>query len=95
MKQALIYATFIAYLLRSESGNTWWNIFEESNNVPANLHLDVVTLMPKGNSNEGSLDDIAIKELNATLHLDTLYYSVNTEGNPNNLEGTFVKTLKK
>lgn len=95
MKQALIYATFIAYLLRSESGNTWWNIFEESNNVPANLHLDVVTLMPKGNSNEGCLNDIAIKELNATLHLYTLYYGVNTEGNPNNLEGTFVTTLKK
>ena len=95
MKQALIYATFIAYLLRSESGNTWWNIFEESNNVPTNLHLDVVTLMPKGNSNEGSLNEIAIKELNATLHLYTLYYGVNTEGNPNNLEGKFVKTLKK
>ena len=95
MKQALIYATFIAYLLRSESGNTWWNIFEESNNVPTNLHLDVVTLMPKGNSNEGSLDDIAIKELNATLHLYTLYYGVNTEGNPNNLEGKFDETLKK
>lgn len=95
MKQALIYATFIAYLLRSESGNTWWNIFEESNNVPANLHLDVVTLMPKGNSNEGCLNDIAIKELNATLHLYTLYYGVNTEGNPNNLKGKFAKTLKK
>ena len=95
MKQALIYATFIAYLLRSESGNTWWNIFEESNNVPTNLHLDVVTLMPKGNSNEGSLNEIAIKELNATLHLYTLYYGVNTEGNPNNLKGKFAKTLKK
>lgn len=95
MKQALIYATFIAYLLRSESGNTWWNIFEESNNVPTNLHLDVVTLMPKGNSNEGSLNEIAIKELNATLHLYTLYYGVNTEGNPNNLEGKFDETLKK
>lgn len=103
MKQALIYATFIARLLRSKSGDTWWNIFrdqeknfEEPKQVPKDLHLDVVTLMPKGNSNEGSLASIEVEQLpNTTFHLYTLYYDVNSEGNPNDLEGTFCEALRE
>lgn len=103
MKQALIYATFIARLLRSKSGDTWWNIFrgqeknfEEPKQVPKDLHLDVVTLMPKGNSNEGSLASIEVEQLpNTTFHLYTLYYDVNSEGNPNVLEGTFCEALRE
>lgn len=93
MKQALIYATFIAHLLRSDSGHAWWNIFGESNLVSEELRLDVVSLMPKGDSKEGKLDDIYLKELNTTLHLYTLYYSVDGDGNPNGFEGSFTDDL--
>ena len=77
MTQAITYATFVAYLLRSESGKDWYNIFRENfeieKDVPEELILDVVTLMPEGTSEEGDLTDIRISD-NATLQLYTLYY---------------------
>lgn len=118
MYQALIYATFIAHLLRSRSGKLWWYIFknypsdrdklknekdyDDFNkiskllaNVPKHIDLDVVTLMPIGTSNEGSLDDIELRELNVTLHLYTLYYKEDRNGNPCEFVGTLVNELKK
>lgn len=46
MKQAVAYATFIANLLRSESGNNWYKLFGFSGNVPGILIIDVSTVMP-------------------------------------------------
>ena len=116
MFQALIYATFIASLLRSDSGKLWWYLFrdnyknKELNNiyglnysliknrlqdVPQKLDLDVITLMPIGESEEGHLDDIDIPELNTTLHLYTLYYDTDINGNPCSFAGTLTDAIKK
>lgn len=99
MTQALTYATFVAYLLRSESGKDWWNIFRNNSktekNVPQHLHLDVVTLMPEGTSEEGDLANIEIKELNAILHLYTLYYKRDKDGNPDSFSGTLTEAIMK
>lgn len=97
MQQALIYATFIAHLLRSRSGDNWWNIFRENfkkrSIVPSHLDLDVVTLMPEGLSQEGDLSTIELEELNTTLHLYTLYYSKDENGNPKEFSGTLKEAL--
>lgn len=99
MTQALIYATFITYLLRSESGKDWYNIFRENfkeeKDVPKEIELDVVTLMPEGTSEEGDLADIPISEVNATLHLYTLYYTKDANGNPDSFSGTLIKDMKE
>ncbi len=64
--------------------------------VPEHLHLDVVTLMPEGTSEEGELHDIHIDELDVTLHLYTMYYSKDeTKENPIAFSGTFPAALKK
>ena len=117
MYQALIYATFIAHLLRSKSGKLWWYIFKNYpsdrdklkgiknlsdfaqiykllDDVPEAIHLDVVTLMPEGNSKEGELIDLPIEELNVTLHLYTLYYKEDKNGNPCKFFGTLANELK-
>lgn len=81
MFQALAYATFVACLLRSGRGKEWWQILRNSKreaDVPEDLHLDVVTLMPKGNSQEGSLTPIKIDNF-VTLHPYTLYYELNKD----------------
>ncbi len=78
MFQALAYATFVACLLRSGKGKEWWQILRNSKieaDVPEDLHLDVVTLMPKGASEEGSLEEIKIDKF-VTLHPYTLYYEL-------------------
>ena len=116
MYQALIYATFIAHLLRSKSGKLWWHLMKNKpskndalkdvedfsdfkrigkllENVPEHVDLDVVTLMPKGNSGEGELNELTIEELNVTLHPYTLYYKEDKNGNPCEFVGTLVKEL--
>lgn len=81
MFQALAYATFVACLLRSDKGKEWWQILRNSDvavEVPEDLHIDAVTLMPKGNSQEGSLTPIKIDNF-VTLHPYTLYYELNKD----------------
>ncbi len=96
MFQALTYAAFIASLLRSESGSKWYNIFGFKNeSVPKSLNLDVVTLMPEGESEEGELAPITIDSLNVTLHLYTMYYRKNGNHNLTEFMGTFPEALKK
>ena len=87
MAQAVTYAVFIAYLLRSKSGQHWWNFFMERsltetkgkdvttrNKVPKPLHIDVVTIMPQGTTEEFCDVDIPLDELDTTLHCHSLYY---------------------
>lgn len=96
LQQALIYATFIAHLLRSKSGNDWWKIFRENFDecsVPNHLDLNVVSLMPQGDSHEGDMSDINLKGLNATLHLYTLYYTKDKNGNPKEFFGSLKDAL--
>ncbi len=103
MYQALIYATFLAHLLRSKSGKYWWHIFKNRNcdsqinnieDVPNHVDLDVVTLMPEGYTEEGDLNDLQIDDLNVSLHLYTLYYKTDHKGNPCEFVGTLVDELK-
>ena len=47
--QAVAYATFIRELLRSESGNEWWEFFGFSGNVPQELTIKAVVVMPLKN----------------------------------------------
>lgn len=96
MSQAIIYATFIASLLRSKSGKDWWKLFRESkknSDVPKKIEIYVVTLMPKGNSEEGYLGKLEIEELGAALNLHSLYYTFNSD-NSINFCGTLPEVLK-
>lgn len=99
MFQALIYATFLAKLLRSKSGKDWYNILRplksKETDVPQELVIDVVTLMPSGNSKEGDLKPIEIPELHVTLCPYTLYYTIDQHGNPDKFEGTLPDVLLK
>lgn len=98
MEQALIYATFIAKLLRlSTCGNQWYSLFKMHKHIDEQTHidLDVVSLMPEGSSKEGELYPIEIEGLNVTLHPYTLYFSTDAQGNPDKFSGTLLKSIKK
>lgn len=77
LEQALTYATFIARLLRSKSGQRWNNFFMGRDSdvipVPRQLDIEVVTIMPRGDTAEFT-GDISIPELSTTFHCHTLYY---------------------
>ena len=98
MTQAIIYATFIAHLLRNKSGQKWWNFFMNrdcsSSPIPNQLNLDVVTIMPEGNTDE-FVENIVIPQLSTTLHCHSIYY--NTEELKNDkfvFTGTFPQQVK-
>ena len=88
MGQAITYAIFIAHLLRSKSGQHWWDFFmgrplkvidgEKQIHVikemPKALDIDVVTIMPKGTTEEFCNIDISLKGLDVILHCHSLYY---------------------
>lgn len=98
MEQALIYATFIAKLLRLTScGKEWFNIFGFGKDITSLNHidLDVISLMPVGSSKEGELSPIEIDGLNITLHPYTLYFSTDAQGNPDQFSGTLLEAIKK
>lgn len=82
MGQAVAYAVFIAKLLRSQSGQAWYNFFMGRDfgkvypqwDVPQKLHIDVVTVMPQGDTDEFCNEDLDVSELSTTLHCHTLYF---------------------
>lgn len=94
MQQALSYATFVAYLLRSKSADKWWKIFGYSGPIPKSLDLDVISLMPKGDSEEGNLSPIPIKELSVKLNPYTLYYELDSDGIIRGFEGTLLNNIR-
>lgn len=100
MEQALIYATFIAKLLRSESGQDWWDFFmdhrEKSIPLPEKLEIEVVTIMPFGNTEEFAEETIEVPELATTLNCHSLYFD-NEEYAKGKFvfSGTFPKVLMK
>ena len=100
MHQAITYATFMAFLFRSESGKKWWNILRpeaySEKSVPEHIDLDVVTIMPnEGASRESEMDDIEVEDKNTTLHLYTLYYKTDNEGNPISFSGSLTEAIMK
>lgn len=42
--------------------------------MPKSIDIDVVTIMPKGKTEEVCNKDIPLKELDVTLHCHSLYY---------------------
>lgn len=95
MKQALAYATFIAYLLRSKSGNTWYNIFGFSGSVPDTLTIDTSIVMPfPTNGKIEHINKEKIEVLNNTyIELYDLYFNDNTSNNEGD-NFQFIGTLK-
>jgi len=82
MNQAIAYATFIARLLRSESGNKWYNIFGFRSTVPEKLIIDVSIVMPFNkdrNENFETIELIPVAE-NTYLKLYSLYFHRNETG---------------
>ena len=78
MEQALIYATFVAKLLRSKSGQEWWDFLmnrdSTSRPLPSSLEIDVVTIMPVGSTAEFVDEIIPIPSLGTNFHCHSLYY---------------------
>lgn len=76
MIQAVAYATFIARLLRSESGNKWYRLFGFSGDVPEKIVIDVSIVMPSSrieqNENFGR-ERIEVIE-NTYIELYSLYF---------------------
>ena len=87
MTQAMIYATFIGYLLRDEKcGKLWWDIFrnkKDENKVKPHLDIDVITVMPPdktGKLPESKSEEIHIPGIdNVTLHPYSLYVDTDSE----------------
>lgn len=100
MWQALAYATFIAYLLRSKSGTFWWEKvfgFKEGSLLKDNpVEIIVATIMPgQEGTEEGELDEIPVNGLNVNLIPRTLYFNKdeNENGNPTSFYGTLKDNL--
>ena len=83
MSQAVSYAVFIAHLLHSNSGQLWWDFFmrrnlanNETKKRPNDISINVVTIMPKGNTEEYcNTEGIEISTLNGVkLYCHSLYY---------------------
>ena len=79
MKQAISYAVFLANLLRSGSGQNWWDFImnreTKSKPIPKDLNIDVVTVMPEGRTKEFCDKKIYIRELATTLNCHSLYFN--------------------
>jgi len=82
MGQAVAYATFIARLLRSKSGNEWYNIFGFKGNVPKKIVISVAVVMPYNevrNENFETIEEIKVSE-NTYLKLYSLYFKEDENG---------------
>lgn len=109
LQQALSYATFVAFLLRSDCGSLWWKIFRRNENsnerkapVPKTLKIDVISLMPMSdsekNKGEGNMEKLYVKipdKEKVELHPYTLYYTVDEHGKINGFEGTLLNDIRK
>lgn len=101
VESALIYATFIVALLRSNCAKKWRVFFGLNNGVPENhLEVDIVTAIPSGMS-EQSKDfpgDISFEnDLDCAFHCHTLYYEKKEllAGRLKNFGGTYPICLSK
>jgi len=74
MKQALIYATFIRELLRSDGGESWWQIFGFGSHLPKSLSLTVACVMPIIDNPDISFANESIKIETDRLELHYMYF---------------------
>jgi len=87
IKQALIYTTGIACLLRSESGKTWWNNFGYTRPLPDNLEVNAIVMVDPGEIklqrlkklvNEQRIYLLADKKVK--IHLGYIHYHMDSNG---------------
>lgn len=96
IKQAIAYATFLARLLRSVSGNTWYKIFGFSGDVPRKLIIDAATVMPLPQGKEKidfDMERLKVCE-NTYIELHALYFLDNKENSINKNHYEFIGSLK-
>lgn len=100
MKQAIAYASFLARLLRSDSGDEWYKIMGFSGNVPEKLIIDAVIVMPYKHTL--APDNFVLEQYEVCkdtfLELHTLYFT-SSIGNLGkrlyDFQGTLKDTLLK
>lgn len=54
VEQAIVYAVFLRELLRCPCGAVWWKLFGFSRRLPDTLHIDAMSLMPRGHHDDTS-----------------------------------------
>jgi len=75
IQQGLAYATFIRELLRSKSGEGWWNIFGFKGAPPASLDIYTACVMPSSPCNDTSFAGTKLKIGCDSIHLHHLYFN--------------------
>lgn len=102
MKQAVIYATFISKLLHEQPD--WWEFFMGHHKLLGRTaksldksDIEVVTIMPKGNSSTFENKEIFIPQTGTRLHCHSLYYEQDKFDNEQAFEfsGTFLTRVKE
>lgn len=102
IQQAIEYATFLAHLLCSKRGDDWWNNFRDRDkqknqlSVPPELHIDAISLMPEGDSEEGDLKTVLeVKGLGKKIYIHpySLYFKKDNDGNPIGFYGTLIDEI--
>ena len=74
IKQALVYATFIRELLRSEQGDIWWRIFGRGGEVLSKLKICVACAMPFPEGDEKPDKSFGGSQLNIGEDVFELHY---------------------
>ena len=100
MSQAIIYATFIAKLLECQPD--WMEFFAGHREKRGRHHIDpfdieVVTIMPKGGTEEFVNETLNVPGTNFTLHCHSLYYNDYQFNNNQSFyfTGTFTTEIKE
>lgn len=97
IQQALSYATFLAMLLGSKSGHDWWKIFGFNGKTEPPHEIDVVGLMPKGDTESIACEtfEVGEGEKKFTLNIYTLYFDKDALLNRNAVEfsGSYTDVL--
>lgn len=75
IKQAIKYAVFIQYLLRSKSGKKWWKLFGFSRTLPEHITINATCLMPVGYCNDKSFANKTIDVNGDTIELHYIYFT--------------------
>jgi len=78
--QATAYATFLQALLRSKSGELWYKLFGFKREIPKNLKIYAVSLMPYKNEQPKEIKRLPIdKEGKDELILQSWYFKMDGE----------------
>ncbi len=75
--QAIAYAAFIRELLRSESGEKWWEFFGFGGNIPQKLEIKAIIVMPYYDNAETNFGGTELPVGNDVIKLGYIYRSNN------------------